>query len=420
MWLGQLFPNFSGSAQSEQLDLFAPLERRARPTIRQEENNALFNGGRAAGLQALVGLVGPGKPNYAYRALLGICIGWLPLVALTAAQSIAFQDGSFWSFTTDYGVHARSLIAVPLLIGAEAVCLPHLSAVARHFRDAGLIPAHEAPAYRRIMESTLVLLDSMRIEIAVLAFSLTGVLTLRLAVPPDRFPHWHTLAVGAGRASSAAGWWHGMVSVPILVILLSGWMWRLIVWSRFLFLASRLNLRIVAAHPDRAGGMKFVGISAQAFAAVAFPLGVIVAGTVVNDMVHHGQSLASFRDLVLGYVALTVILFVAPLAVFSNRLLAAWRRGAFEYGALARSVGLQMERRWLNHAVESSALDANDFSATTDLYSIASNTYAMTIFPIGWSNLVVLVFSALLPFAPAVLLAISPEVILEKMLGRLL
>jgi hypothetical protein len=119
-------------------------------------------------------------------------------------------------------------------------------------------------------------------------------------------------------------------------------------------------------------------------------------------------------------VALMVALFSAPLFVFSDKLFEVWQRGIFEYGALARSLGRQMEARWLNHAATPETLDANDFSATTDLYAIVANVYSMNLVPVSLRNLIVVAIGALLPFVPVVLAAVSPVVLFQKLTGMLL
>jgi hypothetical protein len=194
-------------------------------------------------------------------------------------------------------------------------------------------------------------------------------------------------------------------------MLLLGWVWRLALWARFLWLASRLPLRIVPAHPDNAGGLKFIGMSLPAFAIVAFAVGLLVAGPVANRVAHEGAELLSFKFLVLGFCILCLILFVSPLLAFTGQLMEAWRRGAQEYGALARLVGQEMEKRWLNRTVDAQALEANDFSATTDLYAIASNVYGMNIVPVSARQLLMLAMGAVLPFAPVVLIAVPPPVL---------
>ena len=77
---------------------------------------------------------------------------------------------------------------------------------------------------------------------------------------------------------SLAGWWHTLVSVPLLLLLIFGWCWRLALWTRLLWLIARLELRLVASHPDRCAGLSFLGHSVRAFAIVALALAVIVAG----------------------------------------------------------------------------------------------------------------------------------------------
>jgi hypothetical protein len=90
-------------------------------------------------------------------------------------------------------------------------------------------------------------------------------------------------------------------------------------------------------------------------------------------------------------------------------------QGMLAYGGMARDLGLQLEQRWLGKPMRDGALDANDFSAATDLYSIVGNVYAMNIVPVSLRNLMVIVTATLLPFLPVVLLAISPLALLKKL-----
>jgi hypothetical protein len=164
----------------------------------------------------------------------------------------------------------------------------------------------------------------------------------------------------------------------------------------------------------------FLGTALQPLTVVAFAFGAIIAGTIANRVLHDNHSILEFRYIVLAFVALMVALFSAPLLVFSRKLLDARNHGIFTYGALARSLGRQMETRWLDHATTPETLDANDFSATTDLYAIVSNVHSMNLVPVGLKNLVAVAMGALLPFVPVVLAAVSPEVLFQKLTGMLL
>ena len=383
----------------------------------EADERTLFEGGPPIGLQTALGLMAPERPNILFRIAAAVAIGWVPLLVLTALQDAMLSDGSFRAFLTDYAVLSRSLIAVPLLILAEKICLPRLSGIVRHIRDTGLVRSVDSAAFEQALKSTLRLRDSLRLEIAVVTIAAALLVTFHVTVPKDIFPSWYRLH-GHG-ATSPAGWWHALISIPILIILLLGWVWRLTLWTRFLWLVSQLPLRLVPSHPDRAGGLKFLGMSVPAFSILAFALGIVIAGTITNRVVHDGASLLSFRYVVIGFDVLCLALFVSPLFVFTGQLLEAWRRGSQEYGALARRVGEEMELRWLNRDVDAQALDANDFSATTDLYSIAANVYTLNVVPVSLRQLVMLAIGAVLPFVPIILVAVPPLVLWQKLSGLL-
>jgi hypothetical protein len=64
---------------------------------------------------------------------------------------------------------------------------------------------------------------------------------------------------------TVAGWWYAFVSLSLFRFVLARWYFRLIVWYIFLWRVSRLPLRLNPLHPDRAGGLGFLGNSVRAF-----------------------------------------------------------------------------------------------------------------------------------------------------------
>jgi FtsH-binding integral membrane protein len=185
---------------------------------------------------------------------------------------------------------------------------------------------------------------------------------------------------------------------------------------------SRLDLHLVPPHPDLAGGLQFVGASLRAFPLLSFALGAVVAGGVANHVVHQGMHLLDFKYVIAALVVVILILFVAPLTVFTREILQARRRGIFEYGALAGAVGRQMERRWLEPRgkVDQDALDVQHFSATTDLYQVVSNVYQIKSVPLDLQDLVAVIVAVLLPFLPILLFEIPLNVILPDLVKLLL
>jgi hypothetical protein len=198
------------------------------------------------------------------------------------------------------------------------------------------------------------------------------------------------------------------VSVPLLLLLLWGWLWRLLLWWRFLALMARLDLRLVPAHPDQAGGLKFVSASIRGYRLLAFAIGAIVAGTQMNLTLKAGQAPLDFKNAAIGVAVFVAVLAVGPLLVFFSNLHGLKHRGILEYGALGRDVGAEFERRWLDRAArpDGSALESSEFSAMTDLYQVVANVYEVKPLPFGWRDLISLLVAGLLPFVPVALMAV--------------
>src|SRR5690349_21008347 len=87
--------------------------------------------------------VGAGEPGSSRRAALAVLTMWVPLALLSAVQGLALRKNPAESFFCDINVHARFLVAAPLLILAESVCLPRMEAISRHFLTNGMVPGLE-------------------------------------------------------------------------------------------------------------------------------------------------------------------------------------------------------------------------------------------------------------------------------------
>ena len=373
----------------------------------------LFRRGPALALQERLGLIEDNRPNSMRRAALFVLVGWAPLAVLTLLENPAGET----AFLSDAAVHARSLVAAPLFMLADAPCASRLGRIAEHLR--GFVKDGDRAHFDAAASSTRRLLARPGVEAVIVALSYASVLGLLLAVPSHDLPPWQG---GSLAGLSLAGWWHALVSLPIVIVLILGWAWRLLLWSRFLWLVSRLDLRLVPAHPDHMAGLLFVGYSVRTFSGVALPLGVIAAGWVAKGILHDGQSPFAYNYFILCFTAAVVALFTGPLLVFSGHLLREWRRGVFLYGSLAGQLGNQFEKRWSvrEGKIDESVLDTPDFSSATDLYQVVSNVYAMRLVAIDIKSVILLAASVLLPFAVVLLLSIPPDEVLTGVARLLL
>jgi hypothetical protein len=385
-------------------------------------DSELFDGGPPVRLQRSLGLIQPDNPRIIFRAVLAGIIGWVPLVILAVAQDTAWWGERVRSLLSDFAVPARFLIAAPLFIVAESFCIPQLGSIVRHFLDAGLVPESDSRRFDAAIISTRRLRDSWTVEVITIVLTYALIAALIRYVPPGEFPAWHKLGSGEEATFSFAGWWHALVSVPLLNVLVFGWLWRLFLWGRLLLHLSRLDLQLVPSHPDGAAGLKFVGQSLRAFSPLGCAFGAVAAGFVANHIVHMGVAPTAYLYLVGGLVVGVVILFSAPLLIFSGKLLQVKRGGIFAYGALATGEGQQFERKWLNRVedLDEHTLEVPDFSATTDLYQVVANVHNMSTIPLDLSNLTPLVIATLLPFVPVALMAVPLDVLVQQLVNLLL
>lgn len=383
------------------------------------EDTGLFENAPLTAVERRLGLAKVGRLNIGRRILLLILLGWTPIVALTLMQAlISGTTGQALSLFMGLETHIRYLVVVPLLVFAEAQCAPSLNAIVRHFAGSGVVPAHEHERLEAIIATTRRSLESTAANVLVIVLAY---LTMAIAVwssSPDRLPVWHK-SDGA-LAFSPAGWWHILISLPLLLTLFFGWMWRLALWTRLLWKISRLDLRLVAAHPDGAGGLGFLGYSVRAFSIVGLAFATAAAGRSMHGILQGGDLPILNVYFNIGWLVFVAVLFTSPLLVFLPALVRTWRRGMFKYGALAARVGNAFERKWFGRETDDTTLLQPDFSAANDLYQVVANVNAMRFIPVGLKDIGLLVGIMLLPFIPVVLLMVPIGTILAGIKGLLL
>jgi hypothetical protein len=129
-------------------------------------------------------------------------------------------------------------------------------------------------------------------------------------------------------------------------------------------------------------------------------------------------TLEGIEKTIAGLLIFVLVLFVGPLLAFVFKLHRTKMVGVFAYGGLAAGVGRSFEKKWLANyeKYSSGALEASDFSATTDLYQIVTNVHEMRVLPFDLSGLFTLAVSTLLPFIPVVLMTIPLKQFLQEIL----
>ena len=382
----------------------------------------LFEGGPLWQLLLRARLVVPPRAMIARRIAALVAITWLPLVVLSLLAGTAV-GGVALPLRKDLVVHVRFLVAVPLLILGEVTLQRSLAGVLRYLGVSGVVPPREEPKRVRILEQARKRRDSLVVELALLAIAFGGA-AVAFTSTREAFlglTSWRMAPGPDGAELTRAGLWHAAISVPLLQFLMLRWLWRLVIWAGVLRDLAKLDLRLVASHPDRAGGLGFVGIGQVGFAAFLLAMNAIVSASIGESVLYGGQDLLAQKTLIVGAIVISLVLVLAPLAVFIGPLARARAIGRLRYGALASHHGRLFEERWLDNEQPpgDAILEAPDISSLADVQGGFERVYRIRPFPIGRSELVPLALASALPYAPLALLVMPLSEILKKLLGAL-
>jgi len=352
-----------------------------------------------------------------YRRLLVITsIAWLPLLLLATIGPLAGSAGRL-SFLRDVEVHARFLVALPVLIAAELLVHARLTPIVRRFIDLRIILPADLPRFNRAVKAAVRLRNSVPLEIALLAC----VYIFGLWLWSDRVvlgtATWYARAGGRWDLTPA-GFWYVFVSIPIAQFVLLRWYMRFFIWYRFLWQVSRINLNLIASHPDRCGGMGFLGKTSWAFGPILFAQGAMLAGVVASRVLYRGESLPSFKLQIGGFIAFFLVVILGPLLMFTPKMAAARRKGLGEFALLAQRYVEGFQQKWIagQHTSDQELLGTGDIQSLADLGNSFGLARDMRVVPFGLDDITRLAAVTAAPFLPLLLTIWSPEELIVRLI----
>jgi len=356
------------------------------------------------------------------RLILLTLLAWVPLLLLSVAEGHAWK-GVALPFLYDIELHARLLLAMPLLIASEIAVHRRLRSTVEQFVERGLIPESERARFGGAVASAIRLRNSAGAEIVILLLVyVVGIgLLWRRQMALD-VASWHGTMVNGIWRPSLAGWWLGLVSLPLFQFLLLRWYFRLFIWARFLWQVSRIPLNLMPTHPDRAGGLGFLAMVSRTFAPLLLAQGILLAGLMANRILYAGASLPQFKVELIGLVTVMILAVLGPLFAFTRQLEAAKRAGSRHYGALAQRYMGEFDRKW----VRGEAPTDEPLLGNADIQSLADmgNSYEvvkeMKWIPFTLSSVLQLAAATLAPVLPLMLTMLSLEELLDRLLNVVL
>lgn len=350
------------------------------------------------------------------RIIASALLAWVPLVVLSALNTTAGSTGRI-SFLHDIEAHARFLVALPILIAAELLVHVRIRPLVRRFIEWRIVLPEDVPAFRKAIESALKIRNSVSVELALLA----AVYTVGLLIWNGRtelgLVTWYALP-GSRWNLTPAGYWYVFVSLPVFQFILLRWYMRLVIWFRFLWQVSRIELNLLPTHPDRCAGLSFIGKSSYAYAPVLFAQGVILAGIVAARVLYRGETLLSFKFQIGGFIVFFVSFVLVPLLMFTPRMARTRRNGLAEYGFLAERYVESFDQKWIRVSEpDVELLGAADIQSLADLGNSYQIVREMRVVPFGLQDISRLAVATAAPLVPLLLTMFSFEELIMRLVN---
>jgi hypothetical protein len=381
-----------------------------------DDDLAIEAGGPSWRLWLLTGLAPADASRLGRRALVAAGLCWLPLLGLTLAAGTATGDSVRMPFLRDPSAYARFLVVVTLLVLADVAVAGRLRAALRQFVRAKLVAPGAMPGFYAAINAARRQVDSVSAELIALAIAYgNSWAAVQRALENDRST-WHTVPSASGESLSLAGWWSALVSVPLFQFLFLRWLYRGFVWTWLLARIARLDLRLVATHPDRAGGLGFLSVGQAGFAILVLAASTSLASVLADEVLYQNAVVKSFYPTMAAFGVLALLILLAPLLAFAPRLGRLKRAALEEYGALSSRHDAAFREKWVAAcpAPDAESLLGNeDPSSLADLATGYERVRALRPIPVDAAAVVPLVLAALLPMIPVIALEVPLKDILK-------
>lgn len=365
-------------------------------------------------LQGAVHLIpANGKDGTFRRIIFFVLLTWLPPVLWALATGRAFASDSGEPLLRHFGLHARFLIALPVLILGERLARSTMKQLLPRFAAMGLLPEEKMPAFRSVIHDTIRLRNSTLPWIAI-----GGAILLWFFIPEaGRGVEELNWALDHGHPGFG-GWWYLCISRPVFQIFLFGWLWRIVLLTILLWRIVRLGLEPIASHPDRLAGLGFVEGFSRLFAPLSFASSCILASHWAHEMAYHGVHVAFFKMQAAIFIGVILLLCLAPLLAFVPLLRKTKRKALHDYGMLVARHGRLVHQRWIEGKTlpDRTLLEAPELGPSCDINFLYDSIRAMRVSPFSKSSVITVAIPAAIP----ILLVFSMEIPLADLLKRLL
>ncbi len=360
----------------------------------------------------------PRGSGHVVRMLSLIAITWLPLLAFAGLAGHVRGFEVSVTFLRDPEVNCRLLLALPLLEVAEVLLAVSLTVQARELFHSGIVANEQSVQFKSALASVRRWNEARLTDVVLWTVSFTLALLMRLAVLPDISSSWER----QGSGFTLAGWWHMLISLPVLYFFLLRALWVFALWAWFLYRISRLDLLLTPTHPDHAGGLGFLGWGMASFAPVLIAFSTVMSAGFAYEIYHRKESLDSLKYHLLVYVIMVTLVVHLPLLPFTIKLCRCRLYGLLEFGRFVWRYDRAFDEKWIEPAPETvgeQLLGTPDVQSLADIATAYDHVDEMRLILFDTKAATVLALASILPMLPLIGTAIPIQEIVAK-LGELL
>lgn len=319
-------------------------------------------------------------------------LGWLP-VFLLEILGHRFDIRPELSFLHDYAA-ITYMAAIPFLVITRRVFSGEWTFVCRNAFSSGLLSPEKSASLKKLLTHRIETFDSRSFYLGLIATGLALSLTILLLTLKDGSAFWFS---SSNWPITPAGIYHWAFNVPVFLSILLYWASRYWIWFCFLRDFARQEPAIHASHPDRTGGLGFLGDATTGLSLLMFTIGAVLSATVLYKVNVEGVAATSAPVLFIlgGYTIAAVCLITGPLLVFTGPLFRARKIAIFD---LTR-FGLKYADL-LDEKPAGSQESLGMLQAQADLSVVFQNIHRMRIWPIDLGSLGKFILTAILPLLP--------------------
>ncbi|MCW8141563.1 MAG: hypothetical protein KIT58_21885 [Planctomycetota bacterium] len=341
---------------------------------------------------------------------------WLPLLLLSAVEGLAWGDAVDVPFLHDLVAQARVLVGLPVLLLGARFARARLGEAQAMFEASDLIDDARREAFRDVYRRAAAVVHSRAVEATALVVAVTSIIFAPLPGVAGATT-WHAFEAAGREVPTLAGWWLTVVVLPLTRYLLLLWVARFVFWSVAMLRVARVGLRLHATHPDRAGGLGFVGRAHQAFAPLVLAVSLVFMASLANDVLHRGSGVEELKRPIAVFAGVALGVWILPMLAFTPALARLKHHALRDYDVFGAHTSRAFERTWVQDPGRDprALLAGEDVQSLASIQEVSDTVRRIKPVPIDNMDLLVFVTVAVAPALPLVLITVP-----AADLGRLL